>query len=75
MGNNPLKIPYSGKRERDLMACELAAICRETGQFDKAKLWDREASDRGEERLPNGVTARFRDDGTIERVWFGQSRA
>lgn len=58
------------KRERDLSACEMAAIARENGDFDKAKLWDREAADRGEERLPNGVTARFKSDGTIEHVWF-----
>ena len=60
------------ERERELMACEFAAIARETGQFDKAKEWDKRAAELGEERIPNGQTVRFQKDGTLKRVWITQ---
>jgi hypothetical protein len=58
------------ERERELMACEFAAIARETGQLDKAKLWDKAAAELGEERIPNGITVRFQKDGSLKRVEF-----
>lgn len=46
-----------------LTACEFAAIARETGQLEKAKLWDQRAAELGEERIPNGITVRYRKIG------------
>ncbi len=74
MTDNPLKHTTPKRanglpeRERELMACEFAAIARENGDFIKAKLWDQRSVELGEERIPNGVTVRFQKDGTLKRV-------
>lgn len=53
-----------------LTAAEYAAIAREDGNFEKAKLWDAEAEKRGEERIPNGIMVRFNQDGSTRRVYL-----
>ena len=71
MAANPLLDRAKVAYESRLTAAEYAAIARETGNLDKAKAWDQRAAELGEERIPNGITVRFRDDGSKHRVRFG----
>lgn len=73
MAANPF---VDGKKKTDfqskLTAAEWAAIAREKGHSAVAKAWDVRAMEIGQERIPNGQTVRFKEDGTVERVWIEQ---
>jgi hypothetical protein len=68
MTTNRLKAAGSSAYTPKLKAAEYAAIARENGDWDKAKPWQRVADERGEKRVPDGYTVRFKDKETTHWV-------
>jgi hypothetical protein len=62
------RLAKSEVKEGRLTAAEMAAICREKGLLRHAAAWDQRASELGEERIPNGISVYYREDGTKQRV-------
>ncbi len=58
--------------ELKFTAAEWAAIAHEKGHAEASRKWDERAADLGEQRLPYGMTVRFKDKETVERVWTAQ---
>lgn len=53
-----------------LQANEWAALAREKQNAKAIAAWDQRAKELGQERIPNGITIRFREDKTPYRTSF-----
>lgn len=68
---NPLKISVSSAEVLKLDAADFASIARENGDLNKAKLWDEEASRRGEKPVPSHLRVSFND--AKEKIYVPRS--